>query len=314
MYTFLGLLAKLQQWGKQRHGTLIPLTVMALALSSWVFLLGLSSYLEWAINRGQPENLSVAVLVQSQSLSKTYVRLSGVLLKDRPLRPAKSKEIYYPLRDLQGNQAILVRLPRPDFPLPQQDEVAIEGTLHFLNPDLAQAIPADSDLASLNRDQFLQVGERPPSLYQAVLLLLLGATTALPLSWVVLTKGTIFRSQPGQIPAPQQLAAQLSVRITTRFFKQDGKGHYDAFQVAGHLKPLKSGALRLEHEAESKWQLDLEPTSATKIKAGQLYLGGEQRPALIWSHPGPRGRSLRVVLSFDCEEDRQATWSALLFG
>lgn len=315
MYTFLGFLAKLQQWGHQRHGTLIPLPVMALALSTWVFLLGLSSYLEWANNRGQPENLSVSKLVQSQSLNKTYVRLSGVLLKDAPLRISGSKDVYYPLRDLQDEQAILVRLPRPDFPLPQQDEVAIEGTLHFLNPDLAQAAPPDDHQLRLNRDQFLLVGERPPSLYQGLLLLALGSATTIPFGWVVLTRGTIFRSQTIQPPPPQKLAAHLPVRITARFPQLDGKGQLEVFQVEGQIRPAKcgSGTLQLDHQAEATWQLKIEPEKATKIKAGLLYLGREQRPALSWTGPGPRGRNRRVVLSCDCEEDRQAIWAALLF-
>lgn len=304
MWTLLGHLALLEKWGRRRLGNPVPLTTMVWLFGCWVLLQGLSGYLESSSNPAQPRELSVAAWVKDPSLSQTYVRLQGVLAQSPLLELGQRREPFYILKDLNGPEAVLMRLPRPDYPFPPVPEIQVVGTFRLLSAGLASSVPKPRPDLNIDPDQFLEVGQKPPSLYASTLLIGAGLLLSLPFMVVAWKRGLMFRARPEEAPQPRPLKQTLAVQVSGRLTQAKRQTH--CLEYPAQVVARSGGRLEVRTQSEPAWTLEIDPSQVQKCRAGTVFLTGSQRPALQ-----VRFSTSWITLSLESQEDLGTLWAAL---
>lgn len=292
MNRFLGWVARLGQLRRQA----IPPHVLLLVLCMSGFTWGLGNYLEASQNGGQPQVLSQLQLLE-QGSQQSYVQINGTVLADGQVA-GDDHTLYLPLLEDANKIVTYVRLPEGG-ELPKAGVTyQLSGLVSFVNAELEKKLPKDQAGLRFNRNQYVNFGERPANPRWAVAAMLVSLLCSWPLLVTWFSHYLVFQAM--ELPEGDKPAKKLGpVWASARFFR--GKKEKQRFLEAPASLLQKDGEWVLELEGE--WQARFD--QAQNIKAGTLFLGSQERPALRFDAlEKTRGKRQSFVVTFASEAER----------
>lgn len=292
MNKLLGWVAKLGQLRKQAIPPHLLLLVVCMSGFTW----GLGNYLEASQNGGQPQVLTQQQLLDQGAL-QSYIQITGTVLADGQIA-GDDRTCYLPLLEDSSKVVTYVRIPEGGEMPRAGVTYQVGGLVSFVNLDLEKKLPKDEGGLRFNRNQYVNYGERPANPRWAVAAMLFSLLGSWPLLVTWFSHYLVFQTQ--EPPVDGQAASQLGkVWASTRFYR--GKKEKQRF--------LEAPAELTQEEDE--WVLSLDEQwearfdSPQNIKAGTLYLGSQERPALRFdARERTRGKRQSFVLTFADEAER----------
>lgn len=299
MNRFLGWVARLGQLRKQAIPPHLLLLVICLSGFTW----GLGNYLESSQNGGQPQVLSQAQLLD-QGAQQSYVQITGTVLADGQV-PGEDHTLYLPLLEEANKVVTYVRLPAGGDMPKAGVTYQVGGLISFVNPELEKKIPKDQAGLRFNRNQYVNFGEKPADPRWAVSAMLLSLLCSWPLLVTWFNHYLVFQEVP--LPENHQPAKELGkLRASARFYR--GKKEKQRFLEAPVRLTQKEGEWLLELDEE--WQARFD--QAENVKAGTLFLGSQERPALRFlALEKTRGKRQSFVLTFNSEAERLLAYQTI---
>ncbi|MBX3167960.1 MAG: hypothetical protein KF760_11135 [Candidatus Eremiobacteraeota bacterium] len=299
MNRFLGWVAWLGQLRKQA----IPPHLLLLVICMSGFTWGLGNYLEASQNGGHPQVLTQLQLLE-QGAQQSYVQINGTVLADGQLA-GEDHTVYLPLLEEANKVVTYVRLPETG-QMPQAGVTyQLSGLVSFVNAELEKKLPKDQPGLRFNRNQYLNYGERPAHPRWAVAAMLISLLCSWPLLVTWFSHYLVFQTvalTDGDKPA-KKLG---KIWASARFFR--GKKEKQRFLEAPASLTQKEGEWVLELEGE--WQARFD--QAHNVKAGTLFLGSQERPALRFDAlEKTRGKHQSFVLTFANEAERLLAYQTI---
>ncbi len=299
MNRFLGWVARLGQLRKQA----IPPHLLLLILCMSGFTWGLGNYLESRQSGGQPQALTQLQLLE-QGAQQSYVQINGTVLADGQVT-GEGHTVYLPLLEDASKVITYVRLPEGG-ELPKAGVTyQLSGLVSFVNADLEKQLPKDQSGLRFNRNQYVNYGERPADPRWAVAAMLVSLLCSWPLLVTWFSHYLVF--QAVALPEGDKPAKKLGkIWASARFFR--GKKEKQRFLEAPASLVHKEGEWVLEVEGD--WQARFE--EAQNVKAGTLFLGSQERPALRFDAlEKTRGKRQLFVLTFANEAERLLAYQTI---
>lgn len=299
MNKLLGWVAALGQLRKQA----IPPHILLLFLCLSGFTWGLSNYLESSANGGKPESLTQVQFLE-RGAQQSYVEITGTVLADGQI-PGEGKTLYFPLLEESSKVVTYVRVPESATQPQAGVTYRISGLISFVDADLEQRLPKDQAGMRFNRNQYVHYGQQPANPRWAVA----GMLVSLLLSWPLLVTWfghyIVFQSQA--LPDNRTPAASLGeVRFSGRCTR--GKKEKRRFLEAPVKLTLTEEGWLLELPED--WQACFQDPK--NIRAGTLFLGSQERPALRFDAlEKTRGHRATFVLTFEGDSQRLLAFTQL---
>ena len=299
MNKLLGWVATLGQLRKQA----IPPHILLLFLCLSGFTWGLGNYLESSANGGQPESLTQMQFLE-RGAQQSYVEITGTVLADGQI-PGEEKTLYLPLLEESSKVVTYVRVPQTA-PQPQAGVTyRIGGLISFVDAELEKRLPRDQAGMRFNRNQYINYGEQPANPRWAVA----GMLASLLLSWPLLVTwfGHYIVFQSRALSENGTSAASLGeMRFSGRCYR--GKKEKRRFLETPVKLTRDQEGWRLE--LPDDWQACFQEPK--NIRAGTLFLGSQERPALRFDAlEKTRGHRATFVLTFEGEGQQLLAFTQL---
>ncbi|MBS2033534.1 hypothetical protein JST97_00990 [bacterium] len=265
MNRLLGWVAWLGTLRKQAIPPHILLLVVCLSGFSW----GLGNYLEARLNGGRAEVLPQRQLLE-QGAPQSFIEITGTVLADGQVS-GPDHTIFLPLLDEAEKIVTYVRLPESGERPKAGVTYRLNGMIGFVSPELESKIPQDQAGMRFNRNQYLYFGQRPADARWAAAAMLISLLASWPLLVTWFGHYIVFQTRASTHAAAQQLG---KIRASGRFYK--GKKERQRFlEAPAELSPVDQG---WELKLEEGWTAHF--AGPENIRAGSLYLGPQERPAL----------------------------------
>ena len=293
MNRFLGWVAWLGTLRKQAIAPHLLLLVVCLTGFTW----GLGNYLEASQNGGGAAALTQRQLLE-QGAPQSFVELTGTVLADGGWE-GPEHTIFLPLLDQTEKIVTYVRV-KDDSQAPRAGVTCrVSGMVCFVDAESEKHIPQDQGGLRFNCNQYIHTGQRPADPRWAVAAMLAAVLCSWPLlvTWfghyIVFAEGPVGESvaeQPGKVLASGQ------------FFR--GKKEKRRFLEASAELRQRDGLWELKLDED--WSACFE--RAENVRAGSLFLGSQQRPALrLDALEKTRGKRQTYVLSFEGQGEMRLT-------
>ena len=299
MNRFLGWVARLGQLRKQAIPPHLLLLMVCLSGFTW----GLGNYLESSQNGGQPQVLTQLQLLE-QGAGQSYVQINGTVLADGQI-VGEDHTVYLPVLEDSNKVVTYVRLPDAGDMPRAGVTYQLGGLVSFVNAELEKKIPKDQAGLRFNRNQYINYGERPANPRWAVAAMLVSLLCSWPLLVTWFSHYLVFQAvtlAKGEKPA-KKLGKILA---SARFFR--GKKEKQRFLEAPASLTQKEGEWLLELDED--WQARFD--EAQNVKAGTLFLGSQERPALRFDAlEKTRGKRQSFVLTFGSEAERLLAYQTI---
>ena len=299
MNKFLGWVAKLGQLRRQA----VPPHVLLLVVCMSGFTWGMSNYLEASQNGGQPQSLTQLQLLD-QGAQQSYVQITGTVLADGQV-PGEDHTVYLPLLEEANKIVTYVRLPEAgELPKPGVT-YQVSGLVGFVSAELDGRLPKDQRGLRFNHNQYVNYGERPANPRLALLAMLVSLLCSWPLLVTWFSHYLVF--QAIDLPEGDKPAKKLGkIWASARFFR--GKKEKQRFLEVPASLSQQQGEWLLELEGD--WQARFD--AAQNVKAGTLFLGSQERPALRFDAlEKTRGKRQSFVLTFANEAERLLAYQTI---
>lgn len=299
MNRLLGWVASLGQLRKQAIPPHLLLLMICLSGFTW----GLGNYLEASQNGGQPQSLAQLQLLD-QGAQQAYVQIQGTVLADGQIA-GEDHTVYLPLLEEAAKVVTYVRVPEgADMPKAGVT-YQVGGMVAFVNADLEKKLPKDQAGLRFNHNQYVNFGEHPADPRWAVAAMLASLLCSWPLLVTWFSHYLVF--QAGVLPEGEAPAESLSpFWASARFYR--GKKEKQRFLDAAASLAHKDGEWVVQLEDEWTARFD----TAENIKAGTLFLGSQQRPALRFDAlEKSRGRRQSFVFTFASEAERLLAYQTI---
>ena len=299
MNKLLGWVARLGQLRKQAIPPHLLLLMVCLSGFTW----GLGNYLESSQNGGQPQALTQVQLLE-QGAQQAYVQINGTVLADGQI-PGDDHTVYLPLLEEAGKVVTYVRVPEGGDMPKAGVTYQVGGMVAFVNSELEKKLPKDQGGLRFNHNQYVNFGERPADPRWAVAAMLASLLCSWPLLITWFSHYLVFHATA--LPDGQEPAENLdTMRASARFYR--GKKEKQRFLEASARLTQKEGEWTMELEEEWIARFD----TAENIKAGTLFLGSQERPALRFDAlEKSRGKRQSFVLTFDSEAERLLAYQTI---
>lgn len=307
MNRFLGWVAWLGTLRKQVFPPHLVLLVLCLTGFTW----GLGNLLETRQNKGQVHTLSQLELLD-HGAPQNYVELTGTVLADGWLKGMEDT-VYLPFFDEEAQIITYVRWPKSS-PIPQAGVTyKLKGRLSFVDAATEKQIPPDAGKIRFNRNQYLNYGQQPVSIYWALMAMLLSLVCSWPLLLTWFSHYLVFQASPVEVfqaspteNKPEPDSGSGTIRASARFF-QDKKRKLRFLETPVTLTENNQQWTLKNSEG---WFVTFEHIS--DLTTGKLFLGSKTYPALRFNASElTRKYHQSVVLTFDSPAQLQLTLKKL---
>ncbi|MBN9415661.1 MAG: hypothetical protein J0I12_09510 [Candidatus Eremiobacteraeota bacterium] len=299
MNKLLGWVARLGQLRKQAIPPHLLLLMICLSGFTW----GLGNYLEASQNGGQPQTLSQLQLLE-QGAQQAYVQINGTVLADGQIA-GEEHTVYLPLLEETAKVVTYVRVPETGDMPKAGVTYQVGGMVAFVNAELEKKLPKDQAGLRFNHNQYVNFGEHPADPRWAVAAMLASLLCSWPLLVTWFSHYLVF--QASALPEGGEPAQSLGkILASARFYR--GKKEKQRFLEAAANLSQKEGEWLVALENEWVARFD----TAENIKAGTLFLGSQERPALRFDAlEKSRGKRQSFVFTFDSEAERLLAYQTI---
>jgi hypothetical protein len=326
LYRFAGFIAPINRFfARYRTNFIIPANwLLMFALGVFV---ALNAYrLVSLVPASQTAPQSVGALLSDATPPRGYVTVTGRLRTEGRVDTSRTaaggarratfepRNLLVPLTDRGTGKGILVRIAtlHPD----TGEEVALEGMLRPIPPDLARQLAARNYTQagfSVDRRVMLVEGRRPGTVSGSVLGLFVSGTLLAAFVWASFTRNVIFMpvdSAPGAgMVDPTASAGHVLVSGTMVFEGKRGQVftnmpavvvRLDTGQVAiaSHIETSSNVMGFKTTHASGVWALTIQPGSITGAESGHMFWGRQKLRAFRFHYvDGVTGKVDRAVIA-----------------
>jgi hypothetical protein len=340
-YRLMGLTARASEGGSRYRVNAVGANWWFIVFFLVMACLGISQVVEALNNRGAPKPVSLGSVLTG-ALGDRYVAVKGLLDLDGSLSRQDEKEaeeVWVPLVDAAAKKAMYVKFGKGMDDAAMYRDGRFQGMVRPMPSELkshvAQNAPRSNEIR-LDDRYVIVAGERPARLWLWVALSALACVIALMIGMTIALRYVIFRRMEPDADAAAAAMdsgageAEKNVPIyASGVFRFNEKDRRRFLQLGAAVAEMASGDLALVTNVDASEKLfgqvtkDLTGTWALIMKAGSLgrcdfgrqYFGLGSRSAMRFDCiDAINGKSQRVVLSFDSDEDRARVRAELYDG